>query len=106
MRSYYADEDLWSYEELDGERWSTRHVEVRGRDGTVVAAASLAEVIAAREAGGFSAVVLYERQYGTVPEAPFPEAPAADEPAMEPVSAVEFEALWLRGRQACADQLK
>jgi hypothetical protein len=106
MRSYYADEDLRGYEELDGERWATRHVEVRERDGAAVAAASLAEMIAAREGGGISAVVLYERQYGVVPEPPFPEVAAADEPPMEPITAEEFEALWQRGRQAYADQLK
>ncbi|MEU4478026.1 hypothetical protein AB0F68_08190 [Micromonospora sp. NPDC023966] len=54
------EEDRWSYDELDTDRWSLRHVELRG-DGAVVASASLAEVLAARDLGGEGAVANYER---------------------------------------------
>ncbi|MEU4693170.1 hypothetical protein [Actinoplanes sp. NPDC023714] len=97
IRWYWPDEEVWCYDELDEARWAARHVEVR--DGTVVAAASLAEVVAARDAGGGDAVIAYEGRYGVVPEAPFPEVVEEGEPAFEVISSAEFERLWAIGRR-------
>jgi hypothetical protein len=97
---YYPDEDTWAFDELDDERWSTRHIEVRAQDQTFLAAASLAEVLEARDSGGANAVDAYHHRYGIVPEAPFPVAAAEDEPSIEPIPAEKFERLWQQGRQA------
>lgn len=97
---FRPDEDLWCYDELDDERWATRHIEVRAHDQTFLAAASLAEVLEARDSGGPGAVDRYEHRYGVVPEAPFPVAATDGEPAIEPIPAERFERLWQQGRQA------
>ncbi|WP_328414632.1 hypothetical protein OG470_20695 [Micromonospora sp. NBC_00389] len=101
VRWYRADSDLWCYEELDDQRWARRHVEVQASGQAVVAAASLDEVLHARDLGGTTAVVDYERHYGIVPEARFPESPGGGQPALELVTMREFEELWQRGRRAC-----
>jgi hypothetical protein len=95
VRWYWPDDDLWNYDELGADRWATRHIEVRGT--VIVAAASLAEVLAARDTGSIDAVREYETRYGVVPEAPFPEL--SDDYPLEPVSAEEFEILWQTGRR-------
>ncbi|GGR68070.1 hypothetical protein GCM10010169_09700 [Micromonospora fulviviridis] len=99
VRWYWPEEDRWNYDELDTDRWSLRHVELRGSDQAVMAAASLAEVLAARDSGGAGAVVRYERRYGVVPEALFPSPDADVEPVLETLSATEFEQLWRRARR-------
>ena len=96
----YSDEGIWGYDELDDERWSTRHIEVHAREETFLAAASLAEVCEARDSGDPDAVNAYERRYGIVPEAPLPVIAADGESLIEPIPAEKFERLWLQGRQA------
>lgn len=98
VRWHWPDEDLNCYDELDDEGWSTRHIEIHSKDHTVAAAASLAEVIDARDSGGAAAVIAYEHRYGVVPEAAFPAT--SDEPLLEPISADEFEQLWQQARRA------
>jgi hypothetical protein len=97
---YYPDEDIWGYDELDDQRWSTRHIEIRAQDQTFLAAASLAEVLEARDSGGADAVIAYEHRYGIAPDAPFPTTTAEGEPSIEPIPAEKFEQLWQQGRQA------
>ena len=97
---FWPDEGLWCYAELDGERWAARHVEVRVHDRTFLAAASLAEVLEARDAGGLAAVSAYEHRYGVLPEAPFPTTTTGDQPPIEPIAADTFERLWREGRRA------
>jgi hypothetical protein len=101
VRWYWPDDDIWNYDELDDERWSLRHIEVRGRDGLIIAAASLADVLAARDSGGIAAVQKYESRYGMSPEAPFPEQP--DEYPIEPIAQAVFDDLWRCGRQGLGD---
>jgi len=93
---FRPDEDLCCYDELNDERWSTRHIEVRAHDQTFLAVASLAEVLEARDSGEPGAVSAYENRYGILPEAPFPRAVADT----EPIPAEKFERLWQQGRQA------
>jgi hypothetical protein len=99
VRWYWPDESLWCYDELDDERWSTRHIEMQAHDQTFAAAASLAEVLAERDSGDPHAVNAYERRYGIVPEAAFPATTADDQPCTESITADEFERLWQEGRQ-------
>ncbi|MEU5726119.1 hypothetical protein ABZ783_30440 [Micromonospora sp. NPDC047738] len=99
VRWYWPDDDLWNYDELDADRWALRHVELRGSDGIFLAAASLAEVLIARDSGTVSAVAEYERRYGVVPEAPFPPPGSVLEPALESLSSGEFERLWRDARR-------
>lgn len=99
VRWYWPDDDLWNYDELDADRWALRHVEQRGSDGIFLAAASLSEVLIARDSGTVSAVAEYERRYGVVPGAPFPPPGSALEPALEILSSEEFERLWRDARR-------
>ena len=97
VRAYWPDEDVWLYEELDDRRWAMRHIEVRGADGVVVVATSLAEVLVARDSGGIRAVQAYEARFGVMPDAPFPASPL--EYRSEPVGTATFEGLWRIGRE-------
>jgi hypothetical protein len=102
IRWYYAEEDMWCYDELDDERWSVRHIERRERDGVFFAAASLAEVTHARGTGGFDAVAAYERAYGVSPEQPFDYFSPKDavEHRFGPITEHEFELIWRKARHA------
>jgi hypothetical protein len=102
VRCYWPDDDLWCYDELGDDRWSLRHVEVRGSDGVIVTAASLAEVLAARDSGDVAAVRSYEARYGVAPEAVFPMQ--SDEYPIEAVDSAAFEDLWRRGRHRLDEQ--
>ncbi|MBM0229838.1 MULTISPECIES: hypothetical protein [Micromonospora] len=104
VRWYWPDDDRWSYDELDADRWALRHVELRGSGGVFLAAASLAEVLIARDSGTVGAVAEYERRYGVVPEAPFPPPGSALEPALESLSPREFEHLWRDARRQLEQQ--
>ncbi|MEV4213701.1 hypothetical protein [Micromonospora sp. NPDC049662] len=104
VRWYSADDDRWNYEELDADGWALRHVEVRVSDGVVVAAASLAEVLIARDSGIVGAVGAYEQRYGVVPEAPFPLPAATLDPALENVSPGKFKHLWRNARRQLEQQ--
>jgi len=95
VRWFWPDDRIWNYEELDPDRHPTRHVEIRD-DGAFVAAASLAEILAARDSGEADAVGRYETRYGVVPDGPLPDQ--SDEWPLEPVSAGEFESLWRQAR--------
>ncbi|WP_435206510.1 hypothetical protein [Micromonospora sp. bgisy143] len=100
VRWYWSDGARWNYAELDADGWALRHVEVRASDGVFVAAASLAEVLIARDSGTVGAVGAYEQRYGVVPEAPFPLPVAtAVEPGLENISPGEFERLWRNARR-------
>ena len=101
IRWYWPDDDVWNYEELDGDRCSIRHVEVAG-DGLVVAASSLAEVLAARDSGSIEAVQRYESRYGGSPVGSFPDQ--SDEYPIEAVAQDVFDELWRTGRQRLRDQ--
>ena len=97
VRWYLPDEDIWAYDELDDQRYPLRHIEVRG-DGSVMAAAALAEVLEARDAGGVQAVRRYESLYGVVPEGSIPTA--STEFPTSPFTAQAFDDLWRRSRRS------
>lgn len=62
VRWYFLEGDLWTYDELDGDRRPVRHVERRHTDGAFLAAASLAEALTMRDR------VAYDDRYGVVPQ--------------------------------------
>lgn len=89
------DEGITSWDEVGSDNWITRHIEADvGQRYT--AAASLSEVISARDTGGAKAVIAYERVYGVVSEAPLP--PDA-EWHLTPITALEFAQRWTDARR-------
>jgi hypothetical protein len=87
---------VWVYDELDADGFCLRHIEVSAGDGRTVVAASLVEVVAARDSGGADAVFAYQALYGVVPEGEIPAD--AEGYSLGPFSADEFERLWEAGR--------
>ncbi|MBM0206008.1 hypothetical protein JNW90_25570 [Micromonospora sp. STR1s_5] len=104
VRWYWPDDDRWNYDELGTDRWTLRHVELRGSDGVFMAAASLAEVLIARDSGIQGAVTEYEQRYGIVPAAPFPLPDPASQPAVESLPSEGFERLWRDARRQLEQQ--
>lgn len=83
---------LW---EVADDGWVSRSVELVGPELAVQAAASLDEVLVARDSGGVQAVGAYEARYGVAPEKPienwdFPH---------EDVGEAEFEVAWTEARR-------
>jgi hypothetical protein len=101
VRWYLPDEDIWAYDELDDQRYPLRHIEVRG-DGSVTAAAALADVLEARDSGGVQEVRRYESLYGVAPEGPIPTA--STEYPISPLTAQAFDDLWRRSRRSIEDR--
>jgi hypothetical protein len=89
-----GDAHVTVWDELDSANWAARHVEAV--DGRYTAAAALAEVIEARDAGGIDAVRDYEARYGVAPEAAYP--PEAEEHLVM-ISGREFVDRWTSARR-------
>ncbi|MFC7551002.1 hypothetical protein [Plantactinospora sp. GCM10030261] len=89
------DEGAAAWAEVDSTGWVRRYVEAKDLGQICTAAASLEEVIAARDAGGVEAVRAYEAIYGVAPEVPLP--PDA-EPTPTPITAYEFARRWITAR--------
>jgi hypothetical protein len=66
---YLEEEGVTVWEELDSTNWVGRRIEAKNLGQIYTSAASLQEVIAARDIGGVGAVRAYETTYGVVPEA-------------------------------------
>lgn len=95
VRSRWDEGDTTFFWEVGDDGWVTRAIELFGPDGRVQAAAVLTDVLAARDAGGMSAVAQYEARYGVVPEKPildwdFPH---------ERITHAAFENEWAAARQ-------
>ncbi|MEU4087645.1 hypothetical protein [Streptomyces aureus] len=95
FRSHWAEDDTWFYREVDDKGWVTRQAELQGPLQRPVAAASLAEWQAARQAGTLAD---YEATFGATAEAPVQEW-EAHEP--QEVTAAEFETVWHTARATC-----
>lgn len=82
--------------EVGDDGWVQRSVELAGPKRRVQAAAALAEVIRARDAGGIEAVQAYEAQYGVLPEKPIDDLGFPH----EDITQSDFERLWAESRRA------
>ncbi len=93
FRTYWDEEDIWFYFEVDADGWVNRQVELRGPDGIPIVAASLTEWQQAQAAGQLSQ---YEATYGLTAEAPVQEWDGYEPHAL---TAAEFEDVWNRARR-------
>ncbi|MEZ4410141.1 MAG: hypothetical protein R3A52_27240 [Polyangiales bacterium] len=93
VRSYWDEEDIDFYWEIDDEGWTVRHVAIVRATGFVQGAASLDEWNAAREAGTLDA---YIDRYGRVAEGNVntwdPDWPHDE------ITAEAYEAVWRDAR--------
>ena len=105
IRSYYAEEHIWFFIELDDKGWPNRQVNFNGLDGLPGTAATRDEIIDARGHGGIAAVQAYERKYGVLAEG----SSAAWDWDFEGASIVdtdadEFERVWTAARYVLQHQ--
>jgi hypothetical protein len=95
LKSYFADDDVWGFFELDVDGCVVRQVGLQGPTQAPVAAAALAEWPDA-ETEGVEAVRAYEAKYGGLADQPMsewdPDAP------LESITRESFEAAWQRAR--------
>ncbi|MGW3667451.1 hypothetical protein [Streptomyces sp. NPDC005141] len=95
FRSYWAEEDIWFYFEVDPDGWVTRQVELEGPLEKPVAAASSAEWEAAQQAGTLRD---YEATFGFTAEMPVHEWNTYEP---QDLTAGAFETVWLTARASC-----
>lgn len=96
IRSYWDEEGITFLWEVGDDGWVTRSVELAGPEHRPRTAASLDEVLRARDTGGLPAVQAYERLYGVAPEKPITEW---DFPHAE-IDQATFESSWADARRA------
>ncbi|GHH57780.1 hypothetical protein [Streptomyces candidus] len=101
FRTYYEDEDLWLYIEVDDEGWAARQLSFGGQDSRPVRAASLEEVLHLRDDADLVAMFRYEQQYGVLAEGAMDCW--QDQPQAAEISAEQFERLWAEARRALAE---
>lgn len=88
FRSYWKEEDIWFYFEVDSEGWVTRQIELQGPEMAPIAAASLAEWQRAYDAGRLDQ---YDSRFGITAELPVSEWEGHDP---EQLTSEEFEEVW------------
>ncbi|MFD8417601.1 hypothetical protein ACFV2Q_38735 [Streptomyces sp. NPDC059650] len=98
IRVYDEDLDLWRYFEGDEGGQVTRQVDLRGRDGTPVTAASLDEVLRFQERSDIDTMGRYQQRYGAIAEGRLTIRDGARRGGE--ISAEEFERVWLDARRA------
>ena len=62
IQAHSAEDDIWSYFELDDDGWAQRQVDLKGATRLPVTAAALTEVLHIRDHAGLAAMSAYERQ--------------------------------------------
>jgi hypothetical protein len=94
LRSYWDEEDILFYFELDADGWVLRQVELQGPTQTPISAAALSEW-PDPVTDGLDAVRQYIARYGGIAEKPMPAD--LDFPH-EDTSAEEFDNVWRDAR--------
>ncbi|MFC9679011.1 hypothetical protein [Streptomyces sp. NPDC056948] len=97
IRAYDDESDTWTYIELDDNGWALRQVDLQGPQRRSVAAASLTEVIEARDHGDPAAMTAYERKCGVLAEGSLHGWQDADGPIE--ITQHEFESTWAAARE-------
>jgi hypothetical protein len=97
FRSYWDEEDVWFYFEVDDDGWVARQIELQGSDGRPIAAASLTEWQAAVDSGD---VGRYEAIYGRTADQPVQEWEGHNP---QPLTLADFEDAWTRARHSLTD---
>lgn len=98
FRSYWKEEDIWFYFEVDSEGWVTRQIELQGPEMAPIAAASLAEWQRAYDAGRLDQ---YDSRFGITAELPVSEWEGHDP---EQLTSEEFEEVWGPARRQIASR--
>ncbi|MFS8100182.1 hypothetical protein LFM09_23915 [Lentzea alba] len=98
FRYYFADDAVWLHYEVDDEGWVNRQVDLAGADLRPVTAASLTEVMRARDNGGADAVIAYESRFGVLAEGQGEWDDWRGLPGVEEITAEEFERIWAAAR--------
>lgn len=98
FRSYWKEEDIWFYFEVDSEGWVTRQIELQGPEMAPIAAASLAEWQRAYDAGRLDQ---YDSKFGITAELPVSEWEGHDP---EQLTSEEFEEVWGPARRQIASR--
>lgn len=88
VKRYWAEGDVMYYFELDIDGWARRQVELRGPEGTPIAASSRLEFPDEDEA-----LAAYLHKYGNVADQLDPDGKKGDA-----ISAIEFENIWQHAR--------
>jgi hypothetical protein len=98
LRYHFDDDDTLTYYEFGGDGCALRQVDLQGSEQRPVTAATLEEVLHARDHGGFDAVVAYERKYGVITEGNLDGWRDVDQ--VVEISSTEFEQAWRPARRA------
>jgi hypothetical protein len=98
LRYYFDEDDTLTYYEFGEDGYAQRQVDLQGPEQRPVTAATLEEVLHARDHGGFEAVVAYERRYGVLAEGDLDGWRDVDH--VVEISAAEFEQAWEPARRA------
>ncbi|GAA1990453.1 hypothetical protein [Catenulispora subtropica] len=97
LRSYWAEEDIWFYFELDARGYPIRQIELEGPALDPIVAASQSEWRTAMQTGNGDE---YHAVYGSVGEGGIHDW-EGDGFDPEDLTAAEFETVWARARAAC-----
>ncbi|MET9632965.1 hypothetical protein ABZX92_36460 [Lentzea sp. NPDC006480] len=101
FRYFFADDDVWLHYEVDDEGRVCRQVDLAGADLSPVTAASLAEVLHARDSGGVETVIAYESRFGAMAEG---QHEWQGVPGLENITAAEFERIWAAAREVLEER--
>ncbi|MFR9795408.1 hypothetical protein ACL02U_05785 [Streptomyces sp. MS06] len=96
IQAHSAQDDIWSYFELDDDGWAQRQVDLEGAARLPVTAASLKEVLGLRDHADLVTLSAYERRYGVLAEGCLNGWQESDGVAV--ITRDKFERIWLEGR--------
>jgi hypothetical protein len=98
LRYHFDEDDTLTYYEFGEDGYARRQVDLQGAERRPVTAATLEELLHARDHGGFDAVVAYESKYGVLAEGEVDGWRDVDQ--VVEISSAEFEDAWAPARRA------